>query len=74
MQRSTVLKQLVNEGVELQLKQPNDRGSFAFKKHALVEGVLDDSIVPRDKRRRLCKDDKVPHVTVEQLVESIYNT
>ena len=74
IKRSAVLNELVNEGFDLQLKPPNARSAFAPKKHALVEGVLDDGLVPRDKRRRLCKDDKVPHVTVEQLVESIYNT
>ena len=73
MQRSSVLKQLVNEGLELQLKPPNARMSFTPQKHALVPGVLDDGVVPRDKRRRLCEDDNVPHVTVQQLVEIIHN-
>ena len=73
MQHSNVLRQLVSKWVELQLKPPSDRGSFAPQKHALVERVRDNGVVPRDKRRRLCRDDKVPHLTVQEAVDSIYS-
>ena len=53
--RSAVVAELWEEAIEAQF-----RGAFTGKKHRLIPGVSIDDLVPRNKRRKMCKDDKVP--------------
>jgi len=61
-QRNSVVAELIKEALTLQVKPsvPNI-ACFTPAKHRLFEGVLPGNTehVPRAKRRKLCKDDKV---------------
>ena len=59
-QQNAVVAQLIKEALALQVKPTTAVATFTPTKHQLLEGVLRDTDdVPRAKRRKLCKDDKV---------------
>ena len=63
-QGNAVVSQLIKEAISLQVKSVSAVASFVPTKHRLIEGVLPDhtDYVPRAKRRKYCKDDKVESV------------
>jgi len=82
VQRSTVVKALVHEALALQQQigvaaaaaNPSAERSkkevmaaFTPRKHALLEG---EQVVPRHKRRKLCKDDDVPGVSADDVLNA----
>jgi len=81
LQASSILPALVKEALQLQLIPLNKRkrekcwGTFTPQKFALIEGVLEKETVPRNKRRRLCYEDKVPCLDpAQQLYSAMFQT
>ena len=83
VQRSTVVKALVHEALVLQQQvcaaaaaaNPSAKrtkkdvmAAFTPRKHALLEG--EQVTVPRHKRRKLCKDDDVPGVSADDVLNA----
>lgn len=63
-QGNAVVAQLIKEALALQVKPASAVATFVPTRHRLIEGVLPDDTddVPRAKRRKYCKDDKVAAV------------
>ena len=81
LQASSILPALVKEALELQLTPLNKRkredgwGTFTPQKFALIEGVLEEETVPRNKRRLFCIHDKVPCLDpAQQLYSAVFQT
>ena len=64
LQQGNAVAQLIKEALALQVKPASAVATFVPTRHRLVEGVLPDDTddVPRAKRRKYCKDDKVAAV------------
>lgn len=77
LQVSTILPALVKEALKLQSTPLNKRKredgwcTFAPQKFALIEGVLEEETVPRNKRRHLCTKDEVPCLDPAQQLYSV---
>lgn len=71
--KSRVVKELWQEAIMLQGQQGGGGGNaFSGTKHPLISGVLEGDLeVPRNKRRRLCKDDEVPHINLIEVLERV---
>jgi len=81
LQASSILPALVKEALQLQLTPLNKRKrekcwcTFTPQKFALIEGVLEEETVPRNKRRRLCYEDEVPCLDpAQQLFSAVFQT
>jgi len=81
LQVSSILPALVKEALDLQLTPLNKRKradgwrTFTPQKFALIEGVLEEETVPRNKRRRLCTNDEVPCLDpAQQLYSAVFQT
>ena len=63
-QGNAVVAELIKEALALQVKPVSAVATFVPTRHRLIEGVLPDDTddVPRAKRRKYCKDDKVAAV------------
>ena len=70
-QRSAVVAELVREALELQLT-PGEVEAFTPAKHPLFDGVMTDAEtpVPRAKRRKLNREDKVPEITSAEILSA----
>ena len=81
IQASSILPALVKEALELQLtslnKRKREKGwcEDTPQKFALIEGVLKEETVPRNKRRRSCYKDEVPCLDpAQQLYNAVFQT
>ena len=67
--RSEVVKGLFDEAVQMQLdKGTNGQVSPRnLKKHRLLDSGEEEWTVPRLKKRKMCKNDEVPALTIGQI-------
>ena len=57
------------QALKLQLQPEAFQATFTPAKHPLLDGVLDsDATVPRAKRRKMCKGDKVVRMDEDALM------
>ena len=67
--RNQVVAALMKEALKLQMQPEAAHASFTPAKHPLLDGVLaNDETVPRAKRRKLCKGDKVVRMDEDALL------
>ena len=69
MKRCPVVKELVEEAIGLQMK-PGAEHSFTPKRHRLMDGS-EDTEVPRHKKRKFCRGDKVQALDASSLVAAL---
>ena len=68
-ERNQVVAALMKEALKLQLQPEAAHAIFTPAKHPLLDGVLaSDATVPRAKRRKLCKGDKVVRMDEDALM------